>query len=254
MKGDTSLRTIAIANQKGGTGKTSTAVYLGAALARQGRSVLLVDLDPQASLTEYFTRSAEVVQTVSHLLLDGTRITPLPLGESIALLPANIDLAAAEVLLPGKTNHEKRLARFLKTYSYDFCLLDCPPSLGVLTRNALTAAQQVLIPVSTDLMAERTVPLIKDTIADVVESELNEGLTVWRILPTMFDVREGEAHHTLEELRAKYGSLVYPEPVHKRAKYKKAVRQRVDINDLDGELGAYWDRVAARLSAESEGV
>lgn len=248
------MRTIAIANQKGGTSKTSTTVYLAASLARAGLSVLLVDLDPQASLTEYFTSPADLEQTMYSLLIEGTPIKPLRLGEQISLLPANIDLAAAEVLLPSKTNHERTLARMLKRYSYDYCLIDCPPSLGVLTRNALTAAQQVLIPVATEKMAERTVKLIMDTIADVVDSELNESLKIWRILPTMFDAREGESGETLEELRAVHGKLVYAEPVHRRAKYKKAVRQRLDINDLDTELGAYWDRLATELIRESEGI
>jgi chromosome partitioning protein len=252
MKGEPEVRTIAIANQKGGVGKTSTAVYLAASLARAGLSVLLVDLDPQASLTEYFLDPANLEQTMYHLLIDGEPIKPLRLGEYISLLPANIDLAAAEVLLPAKTNHEKRLAKFLKTYSYDFCLIDCPPSLGVLTRNALTAAKRVIIPVSTEKMAERTVKLIMDTIDDVVDSELNETLKVWRILPTRFDIRERESSETLAELKAKHGSLVYSEPVHERTKYKKAVRQQLDINDLDTELGQYWDRLAATLIAESE--
>src|SRR5436309_1635509 len=151
------MKIIAIANQKGGTGKTSTTVNLGAALVRAGMHVLLVDLDPQASLTEYFLDPADPPATVFNLLIEGNPLQPLQLGEYISLLPANIDLAAAEVLLPTKTNHEKRLARFLKPYTYDYCLIDCPPSLGVLTRNALTAAHAVIIPVTTDKMAERTV-------------------------------------------------------------------------------------------------
>lgn len=247
------LKVYAIANQKGGTGKTSTAVYLAAALGRADKNVLLVDLDPQASLTEYFTNPTALQQTIYDLLIEGVTINPLRLGEKIALLPANIDLAAAEVLLPAKTNHEKRLAKFLKGYSYDFCLIDCPPSLGVLTRNALTAAKRVIVPVETSKMAERTVKLIMDSIADVVESELNDQLAVWRILPTLFDAREAESAETLNELYTKHGALVYQEPVHRRAKYKKAVRQRLDINDLDVEQGKYWDRLAGCLIAESEG-
>jgi chromosome partitioning protein len=113
------MKIIAIANQKGGTGKTSTTVHLGAALVRTGMEVLLVDLDPQASLTEYFLDPADQAATVYNLLIEGTPLQPLQLGDTIRLLPANIDLAAAEVLLPAKTNHEKRLSRFLRAYEYD---------------------------------------------------------------------------------------------------------------------------------------
>jgi chromosome partitioning protein len=246
------VKIIAIANQKGGTGKTSTTVNLGAALVRAGMHVLLVDLDPQASLTEYFLDPADPPATVFNLLIEGNPLQPLQLGEYISLLPANIDLAAAEVLLPAKTNHERRLARFLKPYAYDYCLIDCPPSLGVLTRNALTAAHAVIIPVTTDKMAERTVKLILSTIEDVKESELNPTLKVWRILPTLYNARETEDHQTLEELKAKHNTLVYREPVARRTNYKKAVRRRMDIGDIDQEQGQYWDTLASTLIAESE--
>jgi chromosome partitioning protein len=245
------MKIIAIANQKGGTGKTSTTVNLGAALVRAGMHVLLVDLDPQASLTEYFLDPAEQPATIYNLLIEGTPLQPLQLGEYINLVPANIDLAAAEVLLPAKTNHERRLSRFLKPYEYDYCLIDCPPSLGVLTRNALTAANTAIIPVATDKMAERTVKLILSTIEDVKESELNPALKVWRILPTLYNARETEDNQTLDELRAKHNGLVYREPVARRANYKKAVRRRMDIGDIDQEQGQYWDTLASALIAES---
>jgi len=246
------MKIIAIANQKGGTGKTSTTVHLGAALVRTGMEVLLVDLDPQASLTEYFLDPADQAPTVYNLLMEGTPLQPLQLGDTIRLLPANIDLAAAEVLLPAKTNHEKRLSRFLRAYEYDYCLIDCPPSLGVLTRNALTAAHAVLIPVATEKMAERTVKLILSTIEDVKESDLNPTLKVWRILPTLYTAREREDQQTLEELTAKHHALVYRDPVVRRTNYKKAVRRRMDIGDLDPEQGRYWDTLASTLIAESE--
>ena len=246
------MKILAIANQKGGTGKTSTTVHLGAALVRAGMHVLLVDLDPQASLTAYFLDPADQAATVYNLLMEGTALPPLPLGEAIRLLPANIDLAAAEVLLPAKTNHEKRLSRFLRAYTYDYCLIDCPPSLGVLTRNALTAADAVLIPVATEKMAERTVKLILSTIDDVKESDLNPTLKVWRILPTLYTAREREDQQTLEELTTTHHALVYREPVVRRTNYKKAVRRRMDIGDLDPEQGRYWDTLARTLIAESE--
>lgn len=243
---------IAIANQKGGIGKTSTTVNLAAALARHNKSVLLVDLDPQASLTEYFIQPSNLDTTIYNLLIEGTHLPPTQLGEYISLLPANIDLAAAEVQLPAKRNQERTLARHLKQYNADYCLIDCPPSLGVLTTNALTAAHIVIVPVATELMAERTVKLILRTIEDVVESELNPNLTVWRILPTMHDQRLAHHKEILDALRAKYKDLLYPEPVKATTKYKDAVTSQTDVSDLDSKQGEYWDTLATTLIHESE--
>ena len=243
---------IAIGNQKGGVGKTSTTVYLAAALARAGKTVLIVDTDPQSSLTTYFTDPNALTETMYDLFIEEKPLTPLQLGDMVSLLPTNKDLAAAEVLLPAKTNHEKRLSKALRNYSYDYCLIDCPPSLGVLSRNALTAAHKVLIPVATEKMAEETIPLFRGTIADIIDSELNEHLEIWRILPTMYAFNEVESKLTLNELYEQYNSLVHSEPVARRTSYKKAKREHLDINDLDTELGAYWDRLANQLITESE--
>ena len=243
---------IAIGNQKGGVGKTSTTVHLAAALARADRTVLIVDTDPQSSLTKYFTDPDALTETMYNLFIEEKTLTPLQLGDMISRLPTNKDLAAAEVLLPAKTNHEKRLTKALRKYSYNYCLIDCPPSLGVLSRNALTAAHKVLIPVATEKMAEETIPLFRGTISDIIDSELNERLEIWRILPTMYAFNETESKLTLSELHEQYNSLVHSEPVARRTLYKKAKREHLDINDLDTELGAYWDRLADQLIRESE--
>jgi chromosome partitioning protein len=183
-----------------------------------------------------------------------TYIWDRTVGEYINLLPSNIDLAAAEVQLPTKRNQERTLARMLKRYAYDYCLIDCPPSLGVLTTNALTAANLAIVPVTTELMAERTIKLILNTIEDVKESELNPLLKVWRILPSLYDARLSHHKEILEALRAKYGGLVYFEPVKHTTKYKDAVTSQVDISELDRLQGEYWDRLATRLIAESETI
>ena len=171
------MRIIAIANQKGGVGKTPTTVNIAFALARAGSTILLVDLDPQGSLSEYFLADQADIQevTVYNALSDLQRIEPLSLTKHIALLPAHDELAGAELELPSKVNGQKRLAKVLSFYQadYDFCLLDCPPSLGILTINALASAHQVVIPVKTEISAERALKRIKNTIKDIQESDLN---------------------------------------------------------------------------------
>jgi chromosome partitioning protein len=240
---------IAIANQKGGVGKTSMAVNLAAALARREQRTLLVDMDPQGSLTEYFLDPASLEYTMYDALLYGFTVSPSILGEYVHLVPAHIDLAKAEIMLPSKRNQERTLERTLRQYAnqYDYCLIDCPPSLGVMTINALTAAQLVIIPVSTELMAERTVKLIMETIDDVRESELNADLKVWRIVPSMYDQRLAHHREILEALRSKYGMLLYSEPVRATTKYKDAVTSQTDVSDLDARLGTYWDDMATAL-------
>jgi chromosome partitioning protein len=247
------MHIIAIANQKGGVGKTSTTVNLAAALVRAGKTVLLVDLDPQASLTEYFINNPATLQaTIYDALLHRAMLVPIVLGEQVHLLPSSIDLAAAEIELPARRNQEHSLERYVRQFSsqYDYCLIDCPPSLGVLTANALTAAQWVLIPVSTELMAERTIKLILATIEDIKATELNTTIQVWRIVPTLYDGRLAHHREMLEALRAKYGALLYPEPVRATTKYKDAVTAQTDISEMDPKLGEFWDTLAASMIAE----
>ena len=205
-------------------------------------------MDPQASLTEYFNGSTEFSLTIYDALLHGTTVPLLPIGPLIDLFPANIDLAAAEIQLPAKRSQERTLERILRGYkSYDYTIIDCPPSLGVLTTNALTAASVVLVPVSTELMAERTIKLILQTVLEIRETELNPNLTIWRILATMYDSRLSHHKEILEALHVKYGKLLYSEPVRLTTKYKDAVTNQTDISGLDANLGTYWINLATTL-------
>jgi ATPases involved in chromosome partitioning len=248
------MEVIAVANQKGGVGKTPTTVNLGAALVRAGYRVLLVDLDPQGSLTEYFLAEAADQQeiTVYNAIMNMEEVPLIKLGEKVDLLPAHDELSAAEIELPPKPNAHKRLAKVLTYYTHDFALLDCPPSLGVLTLNALAAANKVLIPVKTELAAQRTLKLIRRTIGEVQKSELNKDLKIWKILPTLYDMRKGHHVDILRVIQDIYGDQVYPEPSKDSTKYNDACTLKTDVSEVDKKLGEYWDRMTTTILEERE--
>ncbi len=250
---------VSIANQKGGTGKTTCTLTLAAALARAGKRVLMIDLDPQASLSEYYfspVKIAESDQTIYHVLVEKKQeVRPWTIGNGRDLIPATIDLAAADIKLAGVLNRERILAKFLKTWSqldrYDYCLIDCSPSLGLLTVNALTASRYVFIPVETELLGERTVKLILDTVEEIKENDLKPDLEVWRVVATKFDIRLAHHKEILEALRGKYKTQLYTEPVRSTTKYKDAAVDRQDISELDSVQGKFWDQLAATFISET---
>jgi len=195
-------RVISLCNQKGGVGKTTTAISLAGALAELGRKVLVVDFDPQGALTAGLGASAHDGPTIYNLLVPERSTDPnfVPLTtrdvihtttiDNIHILPANIDLAAAEVQLVNEVAREHVLDDVLKPIlgDYDVVLIDCQPSLGLLTVNALTASQGVLIPLACEFFALRGVALLLDTIGKV-KARLNPTLELDGILPTMYDPR-----------------------------------------------------------------
>jgi len=204
-------RVISLCNQKGGVGKTTTAISLAGALAELGRKVLVVDFDPQGALTAGLGATAHDGPTIYNLLvpdksLDSSR-SPLSTRdviqatsiENIHILPANIDLAAAEVQLVNEVAREQVLAEVLKPVleDYDLILIDCQPSLGLLTVNALTASHGVLIPLACEFFALRGVALLLDTV-EKVKARLNPNLQLDGILPTMFDPRTLHSVEVLE--------------------------------------------------------
>ncbi|MGI8696241.1 MAG: ParA family protein [Mycobacteriales bacterium] len=206
---------IAMCNQKGGVGKTTTTINLGAALAQFGRRVLLVDFDPQGALSVGLGVAPHALdQTVYNLLMErDARVEDVLQKTSVAgldLLPSNIDLSAAEVQLVGEVAREQALARVLRRVSpdYDFVLIDCQPSLGLLTINALTAAHGVLIPLECEFFSLRGVALLRDTI-EKVRDRLNPELTVDGILATMYDARTVHNREVFARVVEAFGDTVY---------------------------------------------
>ncbi|MEK0085364.1 ParA family protein [Benzoatithermus flavus] len=198
---------IAVANQKGGVGKTTTTANLAKALADLGRRVLAIDLDPQASLTIYFGADPRTLdaegRTADALLLSDRPAEELPLPGNPALLPASIRLASSESDLLREWNGATLLARRLERLRarFDLVLIDCSPSLGLLTVNALAAASHVLVPVKTDYLSLMGVSLLFETI-EKIRTRLNPALAVLGVLPTMHDARNSHDREALAELAA----------------------------------------------------
>lgn len=231
------MTTLAVANQKGGVAKTTSTHALGVALAERGRRVLLVDLDPQASLTwacgvdpdaleisvhDVVLKRAKVADAIITLAPPAPRPPDGPTGR-FDLLPSTIDLAGAELHLLTKTGREYVLGKALSKVDddYDWILIDCPPSLGILTINGLTAADEVLVPLQCESLGQRGVGQLLDTIADV-RDYTNEDLKVRGAIATLFDSRTNLAHQVVAQVRDDYDIEVIEPFVPKSVKVAEA--------------------------------
>ncbi len=228
MVDDMSARIIAVANQKGGVAKTTTVHSLGAALSERSRSVLLVDLDPQACLTFSAGFDPDTLScTIHDVLAHGADMEAAVLkAPNFDLLPANIDLAASEVHLLARTGREHVLSRALAkvSHQYDYVLVDCPPSLGVLTINGLACAHEVLIPLQCEALSHRGVGQLLDTVEEV-KSLANPGLSVRGLIATMYDERTRHSRQVLEDVASRYGIAVLVPPVRKSIRFAEAPAQ-----------------------------
>ena len=216
---------LAVANQKGGVAKTTTVHSLAAALAERGRRVLMVDLDPQACLTYSTGVDPDRLETSMYEVLIGKAATrdALCRTDEVDLLASSIDMAGVEVHLLTRPGREYAVSRALDPVrdEYDVILLDCPPSLGVLTINGLTAAQGVLIPLQCETLGHRGVGQLMETVADV-RSFTNQSLEVIGVVATMYDPRTRLAKETLAGVGATYGLPVLDPPVPKSVRVAEA--------------------------------
>ena len=236
-------RIISLCNQKGGVGKTTTTINLAASLAQYGRKVLAVDFDPQGALSAGLGIATHDVPTIYDLLLDTKRdpheVIVHTSVEGLDVIPANIDLSAAEVHLVNEVARETILARVLRKVAgeYDVILVDCQPSLGLLTVNALTASHGVLIPLECEFFALRGVALLIETI-DKVRDRLNPAIELDGVLATMYDPRTLHSREVLERVVEAFGDDVLETVIGRTVKFPDASVSGVPIIQFAPEHAA----------------
>jgi chromosome partitioning protein len=248
-----SARVVAVANQKGGVAKTTTVASLGAAFAERGERVLLVDLDAQACLTFSLGVDPDTIETsVNEVLVGRTPMADavVTCADGLDLVPSVIELAGAEAQLLARPGREDVLRTALEPVldSYDVVLLDCSPSLGVLTLNALTAADGLLIPMPCEMLSHRGVGQLLDTVSDV-QRILNPDLEILGILPTLFDGRSNHAQAVLADVGERYDLPVLSPPIPKTVRFAEApaVGRSILSTSRSSRGAAAYREVAASL-------
>jgi chromosome partitioning protein len=217
-------RVLAFANQKGGVAKTTTTLSIGAALAERGRRVVAIDMDPQGALTYSMGVDPDATEeTVNDVLVRRLPVEKVIISKEFDLVPANIDLAGAEAVLLAKTGREYALQRALREVLtfYDYILIDCPPSLGILTINALTAAHGVLIPLQCEALSHRGVGQLIETVRDI-RHFTNPELELIGVIPTMYDGRSRHAREVLDDVGSRYDLPVLSPAVRKSIRFAEA--------------------------------
>ena len=223
------MKRIAVINQKGGVGKTTTTVNLGAALAHHGRRVLLLDLDPQANMTVHVDKRPDLESdTLTNLLIDSAPLDELiqPTSlENLFVVPSDTSLAGVEQVLANRIGRETILRQALDdarlAERFDFVLFDCPPSLGVLSANALVAADYVVIPMQAEYLSLQGMAKLLEVI-DLVQKQLNPGLQIACVLPCMLDSRTNLSAEVLHEIESHFGTLLTKTRIRNNVKLAEA--------------------------------
>jgi chromosome partitioning protein len=260
LNGHGPARIIAMCNQKGGVGKTTTTINLGAALAEVGRKVLLVDFDPQGALSVGLgVRANELDVTIYTLLVerghdvhDVVQHTNTP---NLDVIPANIDLSAAEVQLVGEVAREQILARVLRPLvdDYDVILIDCQPSLGLLTVNALVAADHALVTAEAQYFALQGVEQAMEVV-ELARDGLNENLSLLGVLLNLADMRTVHSREALASLKERFGDRVFDTVVRSSIAYAESAERARSILDHRPDLGADYLDVAAEVLQRMPGL
>jgi len=250
-KGPTLVRVIALANQKGGVAKTTTTLNLAVALKEKGMKVLCVDLDPQGNLTmSQGLNPDEIDRSMYDVLVHKLPIEQVIREREIDLAVSSIDLAGAELALSSMIGRERALEKALVSVRdrYDYILFDTPPSLGLLTINAFTASDGVIVPVQTEYLALRGLVQLENTLA-MVRENLNPNVQIMGILPTMYDKRLINSKEAVDILVENFGDLVYETRIRKLVRYAEAPvkGQSVLAYDPTGEAAKMYRDLAKEV-------
>ncbi len=229
---------IAIVNQKGGVGKSTTAINLGAALAQYDKNILIVDIDPQGNATSGLgIEKAELQYSVYDLLLGNASFSEVLIPSGVArlkIIPANIDLAGAEIELVSEISREKKLSQALVAQqdNFDYILIDCPPSLGILTLNALCAAEEVLVPIQCEYYALEGLGQLLDTI-ERVKDNVNPDLSLAGVLLTMYDGRTNLSEQVAEEVKKYFAQRIFKTIIPRNVRLSEAPSFGEPITEYD---------------------
>lgn len=255
------MKIIALANQKGGVGKTTTAVNLGTALQLTGKRVLLVDLDPQANLSSYLGFETDGNPTISHLMMGFVTGMPVAISDCIRrsdangidFIPSDINLANADFYLIQAISREKVLWRILSSSSelqrYDYILIDCLPSLGILLSNALAAADGIIIPVQTQKFALDGLTMLTN-IYEQIKDTINERLNLIGVLPTMVD-NTNMSKSVIEKLKERYGEKLFRTTISKSVEAANSSEKMKALTLTKNKLGEEYKQLAIEVEERS---